>query len=453
MVLWVRLAGADVTLAWDPEPAAVIFTLYWGTNSGTYTHSNSCPGIETNLTATGLLANQVYYFAATASAVDGTRSGFSKEISFTNAPGAISKPTPGIIRQPSSASVAAGGIAQFTVIATGAQSYQWYKSGAAIVDGAGFKGGRTATLTVHPAAAADVAPYNVVVANASGSSTSAVVVLTTVVALTANGVPVPASPAVPLPTLAANLGQSASIGVAVNGDAPVLYQWQLNGHNIFGATSQQLLLLPVTDTNAGTYSVVVSSGGKSMTNKVREILNVINPPVIVNEPASQTMKVGAEAVFRVVETGSAPKYQWYKDGAALRNGGHIFNAAAAALVVSPISEADAGSYVVVLANSAGVATSAPAVLAVVAAPVQILSQPRSVAVLLGETAVWGVGAIGTPPLTYQWSFDGNLIPDATRSRYYINSVVPSEEGAYTVIISNPAGTIESHPATLTVINR
>jgi hypothetical protein len=240
--------------------------------------------------------------------------------------------------------------------------------------------------------------------------------------------------------------------VPVSGEGQLLYQWQFDGSDIPGASTQEFFLGSVADAGAGTYTLVVSSPGSSVTNTVPFVLSVIDPPFLLTQPPSQTKAEGTTAVFAVINSGTAPAFQWYKNGVPLSDGANISGAATATLTLRGISDNDAGSYVVVLSNSAGVATSQPAGLAVVA-PVQITSQPTSVAVALGQTAVWGVGAIGTPPLAYQWSFNGAIIPGATGMLYYINSVVDSENGTYTVVVANVVGPATSSPATLTVIDR
>ena len=67
-----------------------------------------------------------------------------------------------------------------------------------------------------------------------------------------------------------------------------------------------------------------------------------------------------------------------------------------------------------------------------------------------------VTATGTAPLSYQWQKDGVNLTDggrikgASTSTLSITSVQKSDEGGYTCVVSNTAGTVTSKPATLTL---
>lgn len=108
---------------------------------------------------------------------------------------------PAITTQPVSVTVAAGGTASFSVVATGtpAPTYQWRK------DGTALSGATEATLRLSSVAAAQAGNYTVVVTNSAGSVTSSVAGL----ALT------PAS--VPPPSRLSNL--SILTGLATSGDS------------------------------------------------------------------------------------------------------------------------------------------------------------------------------------------------------------------------------------------
>ncbi|HWX20171.1 MAG TPA: immunoglobulin domain-containing protein [Candidatus Binatia bacterium] len=81
----------------------------------------------------------------------------------------------------------------------------------------------------------------------------------------------------------------------------------------------------------------------------------------------------------------------------------------------------------------------------------ITNQPVSQAVPAGQTATFSVGASGTPPLTYQWRFNGSAIPGAAASSYTVLSVQPSNTGPYTVVVGNLGGSVTSTVATLSLL--
>jgi hypothetical protein len=77
------------------------------------------------------------------------------------------------------------------------------------------------------------------------------------------------------------------------------------------------------------------------------------------QPSSSTVTAGQTATFSVTATGTAPlSYQWRKDGAA------ISGATSSTLTLASVSAANAGTYTVVVTNSAGSVTSTGAVLVV-----------------------------------------------------------------------------------------
>ncbi len=75
--------GADVTLAWDPNPEANLkgYKVYYGSASGSYSFMVDT-GNRTSLTISGLAAGKTYYFAATAYGYAGEESEMSHELRY-----------------------------------------------------------------------------------------------------------------------------------------------------------------------------------------------------------------------------------------------------------------------------------------------------------------------------------------------------------------------------------
>ena len=169
-------------------------------------------------------------------------------------------------------------------------------------------------------------------------------------------------------------------------------------------------------------------------------------PAITTQPSSQTVSSGANVTFSVVATGSpTPTYQWKKDGI------DIPGATLPSCPLQNVQAGDAGSYTVVVTNSAGTVTSSAATLTVNSdvAPA-ITEQPQSQTVMAGAVTSFNVTATGTPAPTYQWEKDGVVISGATSSTYLISSAQVANDGVYTVVVSSSAGSVTSSGATLTV---
>ena len=111
------------------------------------------------------------------------------------------------------------------------------------------------------------------------------------------------------------LGASATFSVGVSGATPFAYQWRFNGGSISGATGSSFTTNNVQTASAGSYSVVVTNSYGS-TNSANAVLTVHVPPIITNQPASQTVLAGSNVTFSVGASGTTPlAYQWRFNGA------------------------------------------------------------------------------------------------------------------------------------------
>jgi hypothetical protein len=80
----------------------------------------------------------------------------------------------------------------------------------------------------------------------------------------------------------------------------------------------------------------------------------------------------------------------------------------------------------------------------------IVTEPQSQTVTAGGEAEFRVVATGIAPLSYQWFFNGFAIVAATNDTYSIRRVQSRDVGAYTAVVSNALGSVESAPATLAI---
>ncbi len=71
-------------------------------------------------------------------------------------------------------------------------------------------------------------------------------------------------------------------------------------------------------------------------------------------------------------------------------------------------------------------------------------------VMLGSTALFTVSASGTPPLSYQWRRNGISVAGATGPTLTFSAAQLSDAGSYSVVVTNPAGSVTGGPSLLTV---
>jgi len=84
-------------------------------------------------------------------------------------------------------------------------------------------------------------------------------------------------------------------------------------------------------------------------------------------------------------------------------------------------------------------------------PTITLEPNASDTILAGATFHIPVGVAGPGPLTYKWYLGSTLIPGATTDTLTIPNVQAANEGTYSVVISNPYGSVTSSSLVLTVV--
>lgn len=78
-------------------------------------------------------------------------------------------------------------------------------------------------------------------------------------------------------------------------------------------------------------------------------------------------------------------------------------------------------------------------------------QPQSQCIINGQIASFSVGAQGSFPLSYQWSFNGVDLPDKTNATLQIRPARPENGGEYQVLVRNAEGEVASLAARLHVL--
>jgi alpha-tubulin suppressor-like RCC1 family protein len=157
-------------------------------------------------------------------------------------------------------------------------------------------------------------------------------------------------------------------------------------------------------------------------------------PVILEEPTNQYALATSNVTFSAEGVAlSGVQYQWQF------NGGNLIGATNATLMLTNTQASNNGNYQVVISTATGSITSLVATFTLVVAPEINYTNTSP-----GASGVYwsspdglyvGVANLYPPyPTTYQWQTNGTNISLATNANYN-----PTTDGAYTVVVTNAAG--------------
>jgi len=323
-----------------------------------------------------------------------------------------------------------GGSVSLAVSAIGSDpiTYQWTHNGEAIA------GATSASLSLANLDEAAAGEYQVVVTNPTGS------VLSDAATLVVDAPPVISSLSGSMSVIA---GADAELSVTAASNLAVTYQWKRDGVSISGAVNSSLQLSSLTVSDAGDYTVEVTNTVGTTVSAVVQI-SVIEPPSIVASPSAKTIGQHARLLLSVSATGKDLVYQWYKDDQS------ITGASESNYSVSAATSSDAGNYHVTVTNAAGTVTSATASVTVVAPP-EIQTQPTGGAVAVGGDFSLSVEAVGSGTVTYQWRQNGVVLEGQTQTALNLTGLKLSDEGSYSVEVSNEAGITNSEAVDVLVL--
>jgi hypothetical protein len=191
---------------------------------------------------------------------------------------------------------------------------------------------------------------------------------------------------------------------------------------------------------SGQINAAVAGAADGITDII-EVIYLSEPleptaPSILVQPVGSTNNVGAETSLTVGAYGSSPlSYQWLHDGTNVVGGTN------SALALPNLRPSDAGAYSVAVSNNLGSVTSSNATITVIALPPSIVTQPVGSTNNVGAEASLTVVANGSPPLNYRWLHEGTNVVGGTNSTLLLSNLQASDAGAYSVVITNFAGSV------------
>jgi hypothetical protein len=385
----------------------------------------------------------------------------------------VSGGSPWIAQQPTSQTTYSGMNATFTVSAIGTTNvnYQWCFNGTNIL------GATNVSLSLTNVQTKNSGNYSVILSNAVG-----VVISSNAIFLVSN------SPPIVIPSasqIVVALHSNALMTASTTGSFPQFYQWQFNGTNIARATNAFLSLTNAQLTNSGNYAVIVTNAYGSTTGLVASLtimdlgaaLNSTNlvwttggsypwfPETSINHDGlaaaqSATSPFPQYSTLQTTVIGPGTLTFWAECSQFFDD--YIFSASGSygqAVFIPPFPQwVQETVYLGTGTQSltwqfqknpfGGVGLDAVWLDQVSFTPggtsPMITSAPTNCIVIMNANASFTASTTGTPPLAYQWQFNGTNLANQTNVTLSLLDVQPTNSGTYSVVITNSYGVISTN---------
>jgi cyclophilin family peptidyl-prolyl cis-trans isomerase len=234
-------------------------------------------------------------------------------------------------------------------------------------------------------------------------------------------------------------GETVTFSAAAVGSGDLQYQWRFNGDDISGANDSTYVIDAITYEHAGVYTVLVTSelspDGVLSNESLLEVATMVSNPVATRTPADDLVPIGSTVIFSVTAEGTAPfQYQWYKDGEPIEG------ADQATYKIDFAGAGTEGLYSVLVSNSQTVdgvmSNEVPLALDSRVSNVVVTLTPPGPAIAIGQRVDFSVSNTGLGPFEYQWYKNGVAIEEATSVIFTLDEVLESDNGTYTVRVTN-----------------
>ncbi len=256
-------------------------------------------------------------------------------------------------------------------------------------------------------------------------------------------------------------GGEVSSAPAIGADGTVYVgSWDKKLYALDGATGQKLwefqtgsaVSSPVMGADgtvyvgADGYYAVDGTTGATRWHLAPDLLSAASSPAI---GADGTVYVGSHAGRVYALDGATGRTLWKSQ---VSEGGYSVGPAIGADGTVYVGAAD-GVYALCSSSVGGLARSAwpkfqgnaanQGRASVVPGPPRIVNQSKGAIALEGNPMVLRLGTYGTPPLSYEWFFNGQLLAGVTGPRCELAAFTGSQAGVYRARVSNAEGVAES----------
>ncbi|MFN8358786.1 MAG: immunoglobulin domain-containing protein [Candidatus Kapaibacterium sp.] len=237
-------------------------------------------------------------------------------------------------------------------------------------------------------------------------------------------------------------GSPLTLTLTTDNPTGYTYQWRKNSSPINGATAASYTIASMQAADVGTYDVIVTGCTPLTSSAVQVSLNT--PPTITSQPNDTVVCPGSAVTFSASAVGTGLSYQWK------HNGVNITGATSPILMLTTTTQADSGSYALVVTGRCAPLQTSNTVSLKFTTPPTITKNPRDTTICPGASIVLTAAATGSG-LTYQWQKDGMNVEGGQSNTLNLNSVSSQQAGVYIVIVKNSCNlTTASTSATVTL---
>lgn len=262
------------------------------------------------------------------------------------------------------------------------------------------------------------------------------------------------SPAAPVATNNGPLCAGVALDLFATGTPGATYQW--NGPGSYSSNAQNPTILGVGVAAAGVYTVTQTVGGCTSPagSTTVVISNSVVPDIVIYPSPNDTVCQGVDVVFvaSAVNGGTAPQYQWYKNGslipgangvtylAANFNSGDYYSCELTSNASCAVPATKMSNVVTLI-----IISPAPAVVNITANPGLLLS-PWQLVTFTATTVMGGVGP------SFQWLRNGQPVIGAISNTWGASNLADGDTISVILYSNDPCAVPNTDTSNLMVVH-